>query len=128
MNFMSNSNHLKSEAARHILTEFNQKGNLECIIYAYKDGGIITEITEDGFKIKNFTSMCASVLEGALGIGETMGNRRILKIITELEEKTILIYECDNKTFLILIVKKDSNINLIFNQLEEVIQELIKLC
>lgn len=127
MNFMSNSNLEKSKEAKDLLTEFNQKGNLECIIYAYRDGGIITEITEDGFKNKNFTSMCASVLESALGIGETMGNRRILKIITELEEKTILIYECDDKTFLILIVKKTSNINLIFNQLEEVIQNLIKL-
>ncbi|MFX1366365.1 MAG: roadblock/LC7 domain-containing protein [Promethearchaeota archaeon] len=124
---MNNSNLEKSNKAQHLLTEFNQKGNLESIIFAYRDGSIITEITEDGFNTKNFTSMCASVLESASGIGETMGNIRISKIITELENKTILIFICDNKTFLILIVKKESNTNLIVNQLEEVIQNLVKL-
>ncbi|MFX1500271.1 MAG: roadblock/LC7 domain-containing protein [Promethearchaeota archaeon] len=124
---MNNSNLEKSKEAQHLLSEFNQKGNLESIIFAYRDGSIITEITEDGFNIKNFTSMCASVLESALGIGETMGNRRISKIITELEKKNILIYICDNKTFLILILKNDSNTNLIFNQLDGVIQNLVKL-
>ena len=124
---MNNSNLEKSEETKRLLDEFNQKGDLDGIIYAYRDGGIITEITGNEFDCKNFTSMCASVLESALGIGETIGNRRINKIITELEEKTIFIFECDKNTFLILIVKRESNINLIFNQLNEFIQNLIKI-
>ncbi len=35
--------------------------------------------------------MCASVLESAVGIGDTIGDQKINKIIVELDEKTILI-------------------------------------
>lgn len=127
MNYMNDSNLGKINEANQLLHKLNQKANLDGIIFAYRDGGAIIEIIGDEFNSKNFTSMCASVLESAVGIGETMGNRKINKIITELAEKTILIYECDIKTFLILIVKKESNINLIFSKLQEYIQILVKL-
>lgn len=127
MNYMNNSNLGKFNEANQLLHELNQKANLDGIIFAYRDGGVIIEIIGDEFNGKNFTSMCASVLESAVGIGETMGNRKINKIITELAEKTIFIFECDNKTFLILIVKNESNINLIFSNLQEYIQSLVKL-
>jgi len=123
---MNNSNLGKINEANQLLHEFNQKANLDGIIFAYRDGGIIIEIIGDEFNSKNFTSMCASVLESAIGIGETMGNRKINKIITELAEKTIFIFECDIKTFLIMIVKEESNINLIFSKLQEYIQSLVK--
>ena len=124
---MSKINLEEFNKAYQLLHELSQKANLEGLIFAYRDGGIIAEIIGEEFNSKNFTSMCASILESAVGIGETIGNRKIKKIITELEEKTILIYECDKKTFLILIIKKESNINLIFSKLEEYIQGLVKL-
>ncbi len=127
MNYMNNSNSGKINEANQLLHELNQKANLDGIIFAYRDGGVIIEIIGDEFNSKNFTSMCASVLESAVGIGKTMGNRKINKIITELAEKTIFIFECDINTFLIMIVKKDSNINLIFSKLQEYIQSLVKL-
>ena len=127
MKYMNNSNLGTFNEANQLLHELNQKANLDGIIFAYRDGGVIIEIIGNEFNSKNFTSMCASVLESAVGIGETMGNRKINKIITELAEKTIFIFECDIKTFLIMIVKKDSNINLIFSKLQEYIQSLIKL-
>ena len=124
---MNNSNLGKINEANQLLHELNQKANLDGIIFAYRDGGVIIEIIGDEFNSKNFTSMCASVLESAVGIGETMGNRKINKIITELAEKTIFIFECDIKTFLILIAKKESNVNLIFSKLQDYIQSLVKL-
>ena len=127
MKYMNNSNLGTFNEANQLLHELNQKANLDGIIFAYRDGGVIIEIIGDDFNSTNFTSMCASVLESAVGIGETMGNRKINKIITELAEKTIFIFECDIKTFLIMIVKKDSNINLIFSKLQEYIQSLIEL-
>lgn len=127
MNYMNNSNLGKINEANQLLHELNQKANLDGIIFAYRDGGVIIKIIGDEFNSKNFTSMCASVLESAVGIGETMGNRKIKKIITELAEKTIFIFECDNKTFLILIIKKKSNTDFIFSELQEVIQTLVKL-
>lgn len=127
MNYMNNSNLGKINEANQLLLELNQKANIDGIIFAYRDGGVIIEIIGDEFNSKNFTSMCASVLESAVGIGETMGNRKINKIITELAEKTIFIFECDIKTFLILIAKKESNVNLIFSKLQDYIQSLVKL-
>ncbi|NVM37543.1 MAG: hypothetical protein HWN81_18250 [Candidatus Lokiarchaeota archaeon] len=124
---MNNSNLGKINEANQLLLELNQKANIDGIIFAYRDGGVIIEIIGDEFNSKNFTSMCASVLESAVGIGETMGNRKINKIITELAEKTIFIFECDIKTFLILIAKKESNVNLIFSKLQDYIQSLVKL-
>ena len=127
MNYMNHSNLEKSEEIYHILNELNYKGNLEGIIFVYRDGGVISEIIGDELNNKKFTSMCASVLESALGIGETIGDRKINKIVAELAEKTILLFECDSKTFLILIIKKKTNTDFIFSELQEVIQTLAKL-
>jgi hypothetical protein len=71
--------------------------------------------------------MCASVLESAVGIGETVGNQKINKIIAEFAKKTIIIFECDNKTFLILIIKIDSKISEVFKKLDSVIQKIITM-
>jgi len=127
MNYMNDSDLGKINEANQLLEELNQKADLDGIIFAYRDGGAIIEIIGDEFDSENFTSMCASVLESAVGIGETMGNRKINKIITELAEKTIFIFECDIKTFLILILKNESNIDLILSKLHEYIKSLVKL-
>jgi len=124
---MNDSDLGKINEANQLLEELNQKADLDGIIFAYRDGGAIIEIIGDEFDSENFTSMCASVLESAVGIGETMGNRKINKIITELAEKTIFIFECDIKTFLILILKNESNIDLILSKLHEYIKSLVKL-
>lgn len=127
MNYMNHSNLEKSDEIYHILNELNYKANLEGTIFTYRDGGVISEIIGPELNNKKFTSMCASVLESALGIGETIGDRKINKIVAELAEKTILLFECDSKTFLILIIKKKSNTDFIFSELQEVIQTLVKL-
>ena len=127
MIYMNDSDLGKINEANQLLQELNQKADLDGIIFAYRDGGAIIEIIGDEFNSENFTSMCASVLESAVGIGETMGNRKINKIVTELAEKTIFIFECDIKTFLILILKNESNIDLILTKLHEYIQSLVKL-
>ncbi len=111
----------------HLIDELRDKANLDGVIFAYRDGGIITENKGNELKDKDFVSMCASVLESAVGIGEAIGNQKINKIIAELEEKTILIFECDNNTFLILIINRESQISYIFNKLEGIIQRIIKM-
>lgn len=110
-----------------ILNELKNKGKLEGVIFAYRNGGLITLNVENNFKNNEFVSMCASVLESAVGIGEAIGSQIINKIIVELEEKVILIFECDNNTFLIVIINKESKISYIFSNLEEIIQKIIKM-
>lgn len=127
MNYMNHSNLDKFEELYQILDNIKNQGKLDGIIFAYRDGRLIVENIGDKFDSKKFISMCASVLESALGIGETVGNREIHKIIAEVAEKTILIFECDEKTFLTILVNKESNVNLILNKLNENVQKIIKM-
>jgi len=127
MNSMDQSNLQNFGELPLILNELKNKGKLEGVIFAYRNGGLITLNVENNFKNNEFVSMCASVLESAVGIGEAIGSQIINKIIVELEEKVILIFECDNNTFLIVIINKESKISYIFSKLEEIIQKIIKM-
>ncbi len=124
---MNNSNSQKFEELIQVLEEIKDKGNLSGTIFADRDGRLIFENIGNEFNGIQFSSMCASVLESATGLGQTIGNRKIKKIITELEEKTIIIVECNNKTFLTLVVNYDSKVNLILSHLQDYIQKLISL-
>ncbi|MFX1377607.1 MAG: hypothetical protein ACFFA4_00805 [Promethearchaeota archaeon] len=110
-----------------IISELRNKGNLEGVIFAYRDGNHIIDNLANDLDTTNFVSMCASVLESAVGIGEAIGNQEINKIIGELEEKTIIIFECDKNTFLTLIINRDSDISYILSKLDGVIQKIIKM-
>ena len=125
MNYMNNSNSHKYTEFFPVLNEIKTNGNLDGIIFAYRDGELISKNTVEEFDCIKFASMCATVLESAVGIGETIGNQKFKKIITELEEKTILIFEYDNKSFFILIINRDSNISYVLNKIEEIIQKSI---
>ncbi|MFW9972701.1 MAG: roadblock/LC7 domain-containing protein [Candidatus Odinarchaeota archaeon] len=110
-----------------ILDELKNNGKLDGVIFAFRNGNLIRESLKNELKNKEFVSMCASVLESAVGIGEAIGNQGINKIIVELEEKIVLIFECDNNTFLIIIINKDSKISYILSNLDEIIQKIIKM-
>ncbi|MFX0003590.1 MAG: roadblock/LC7 domain-containing protein [Candidatus Hodarchaeota archaeon] len=110
-----------------LLNELKNKGGLDGIILAFRDGGLIIENLGYGFKSKEFVSMCASVLESAVKIGETLSNQEIKMIIAELEEKTILILECDRNTFLILIINSESKVSNILFKLKELKEKIIKM-
>jgi predicted regulator of Ras-like GTPase activity (Roadblock/LC7/MglB family) len=124
---MNDSNLEKSDELYSILNELKNKGKLEGVIYAYRDGGLISANLESHFNSQNFVSMSASVLESAIGIGETIGNQKIRRIIAELADKTILIFECDDKSFLILIINQESDTSYTFNNLEGVVKNITRL-
>jgi predicted regulator of Ras-like GTPase activity (Roadblock/LC7/MglB family) len=124
---MNDPNLEKSDELFLILKELKNKGKLDGIIFAFRDGGLIKQNLEDQFDTQKFVSMSASVLESAVGIGDTIGNLEVKRIIAELVEKTMLIFECDNKTFLILIINRKSDISYIFNNLEVTIKKIIRL-
>jgi predicted regulator of Ras-like GTPase activity (Roadblock/LC7/MglB family) len=71
--------------------------------------------------------MCASVLESAIGLSHTMGDRKATKIIAELGNQTIVVMECDEKTFLVFDLKFESNFNVILEKMEDYIRKLIFL-
>ncbi|UCC19642.1 MAG: roadblock/LC7 domain-containing protein [Promethearchaeota archaeon] len=124
---MNGSNMQKSDELYPILNELKNKGKLDGVIFAQRDGGLIKESLENQFDSQKIISMSASVLESAVGIGETIGNQKIKKVIAELAEKTILIFECNEKTFLILIINNESNVSYIFDSLEDIIRRIVNV-
>ncbi|KKK44346.1 hypothetical protein LCGC14_0603010 [marine sediment metagenome] len=106
------------------LDDLKEKGKFEGIIVASRSGEVIYKNIENINDIKKFASMCASVLESALGLGKTMGNQMPKKIIAELEEKTILIIEISEKKFIIFILNSQTKTNLVLNQLDEYLEKL----
>ena len=108
------------ELAR-ILDEIKEKGNLVGVLFSYRNGDLIIENIGSNVDSKKFSSMCASVLESAVGLGQTIGDRKIDKVIAEIEERTIIITECNEKTFLTLIAKNESKVSLILSQIVDYI-------
>jgi len=124
---MNDSHPNKYSEVSQLVNEIKNNENLDGIIFAYRDGELISENIGDELNCRKFASMCATVLESAIGIGEIIGNQKFKKVIAELEDKTLLIFECDNNTFFILIINRESNISYIINKLENIIQKVTKM-
>ena len=108
----------KVKKLTQIMNQIKDKGNLLGVLFAYRDGGLIAENFTVEIDFDNYTSMCASVLESAISLGRTMGDRKTAKIIVELGTQTIVITECDEKTFLVFNLDYQSNFNLILEKME----------
>ena len=117
----------KVKKLTQIMNLIKNNGNLLGVLFAYRDGGLIAENFKEKIDFNNFTSMCASVLESAIGLSRTLGDRKTTKIIAELETQTIVITECDEKTFLVFIINKESNFNVILEKMEDYIRKIIFL-
>lgn len=117
----------KMKKLSQILTTLKKEGNLVGVIFAERSGKLITKAYDYDFNFEEFSSMCASVLESALGLSSAMGDQKIARLITELESTTILIFECDEHTFLILAAKLDSKISQVIDKMEEYKKKILFL-
>ena len=117
----------KKNKLSQILTELKDQGNLIGALFAERNGKIICIVGEQNFNYEEFSSMCASVLESALELSKVMSEKRIEKIVTEVEGKIIIILECDKSTFLVLSANSESHINLILRDLEDYVKKLLIL-
>lgn len=125
---MNNPKSLDSEKAQRLnqlLEDLKREGNLAGILFSYREGNLITENIGKEFNSEEFSSMCASVLESAIGLNKTMNDKKLVKIIAELEKQTIIIVECDEKTFLALILNEESKVNSILENIEKYIRKII---
>jgi predicted regulator of Ras-like GTPase activity (Roadblock/LC7/MglB family) len=121
---MNNNTHDNSKLSL-MLDELKLKGKFEGIILANRNGEIINDNIEKNTDSRKLASMCASVFESAVGLGETMGSQKIIKIIAELEKTSIIMVEIkEKKVFLIFIINDQSNSSFIFNQLEDYIHKI----
>ncbi|MFX0074858.1 MAG: roadblock/LC7 domain-containing protein [Candidatus Hermodarchaeota archaeon] len=117
----------KVKRLTQLIAEIKKAGSLLGILFAYRDGGLIAKDFKEDIDFDNFTSMCASVLESAIGLSRAMGDRKAVKIITELGTQTIVIIECDEKTFLAFDLNYESDFNIILEKMEEYIRKVIFL-
>ena len=130
MNSIEPTKEQKLEMLNQILNKLKQKGKLQGVIFSYREGGIIAENLSEKYSEFNsdeYSSMCASVLESALGVGKTIGGKKFNKIIAELDNDTMILIECDEKTFLSFILNDNSKINPILDEIEKYIQKIIFL-
>jgi predicted regulator of Ras-like GTPase activity (Roadblock/LC7/MglB family) len=119
----SSSNSFKN--VELIVDEIKDQGNLQAALLAFKDGGIISEVGGNGRDINQFSAMCASVLKSAEGLGQTFGEENVGKIITELENQSIMIVKCSEKMYLVLFFKLDTKVDFITKNLDDYIQKII---
>ncbi|MHA2289177.1 MAG: roadblock/LC7 domain-containing protein [Promethearchaeota archaeon] len=117
----------KVKLLAQIIENIKNKGQLLGVLFAYRDGGLIAENFNQRMNFDNFTSMCASVLESAIGLSRTMGDRKATKIIAELGYQTIVVMEGDEKTFLVFDLNYESKFNLILDNFKDYIRKLIFL-
>jgi len=117
----------KVKKLTYIIDLIKENGNLLGVLFAHRDGGLIAENFKEEIDFDNFTSMCASVLESAISLGRTLGDRKTAKIIAELGSQTIVITECDEKTFLVFELNNESNFNVILQKMEDYIRKIIFL-
>jgi len=108
-----------------IVGEIKERGNLHAALLAFKDGGIISEVGGDDRDSNQFSAMCASVLKSAEGLGQTFGEGNVGRIITELEDQSIIIVKCSEKTYLVLFFKQDTEVDFITKNLDGYIQKII---
>ncbi len=117
----------KVKKLTQIMDLIKSNGNLLGVLFAYRDGGLIAENFKERIDFITFTSMCASVLESAVGLSRTLGDKKTTKIIAELDTRTIVITECDEKTFLVFNINKESNFNVLLEKMEDYIRKIIFL-
>ena len=101
-----------------VLAEIKNVGNLK--------GVILSENVGEDKDYNEFSAMCASVLESAEGLGQNLGGK-VSKIIAELDEQTIVIIKCENKTFLSFLIEKDSHFGLVLKKISDFTQRIENL-
>ncbi len=89
-----------------IMEEIKVKGNLFRAMLGTHDGNIIAKSADDSLDSDNISAMCASALSGAVGLGQTIGDRKTKSITVEVEDKIIIIEPCEPKLFIALLVQK----------------------
>ena len=126
MNDIKLSQAQKFKKLELVLEEIKTLGKLKGVILADRDGGLITENVGEDKDYNMFSAMCASVLESAEGLGQSIGGK-VKKIIAELNEQTIVIIQCENKTFLSFLIEKNSHFGLVLKKISDFTQRIENL-
>ena len=124
MNEIRAQNTFKTGEIASLLDEIRENFNINDILFSFRDGTPLVDNTR-GFEEQDLSTMCASILASAEGLGETLGTSRTSNIITDLEDYTLIVRGCDESTFIALIVQNDSVVGEIFEELDYYVSRII---
>jgi predicted regulator of Ras-like GTPase activity (Roadblock/LC7/MglB family) len=114
-----------TEKLKGIIDEIKNLGSLVGVLLSDREGNLILDNVSIDFDKSNFSSMCASVLESALTLGRISGDQKVVKVITEVGETSIIILECDEKRFLTLFANYESNIKALLGEIKDYIKKIV---
>ena len=117
----------KIQKLKEILEEIKSKGVLIGVLLSDREGTLILDNFSKELDKSLFSSMCASVFESALEIGRKSGDLKLVKIVTEIGDLSVLILWCDEKRFLTLFANYDSNIKVLFDEIQDYIKKIVLL-
>ncbi len=107
------------------LEEIKKRGNFPGVLIVSREGNIVSYDFEEEIDIPIFSAMCASVLESAENLRDMLSENKPPKIITELDDRSIILIRCSNALFLVLFINDDSNPDPVLDALDDYINKLI---
>jgi predicted regulator of Ras-like GTPase activity (Roadblock/LC7/MglB family) len=114
-----------TEKLKGLIDEIKHVGSLIGVLLSDREGNLILDNVSIDFDKSNCSSMCASLLESALTLGRISGDQKLVKIITEVEETSIIILECDEKRFLTIFANFESNIKALLGEIKDYIKKIV---
>ncbi|MBN1801271.1 MAG: roadblock/LC7 domain-containing protein [Candidatus Lokiarchaeota archaeon] len=107
------------------LEEIKQRGNLSGVLLVSREGNILSNNFEEEIDTTIFSAMCASVLESAETLRNILAEVKPPKIITELDDRSIMLIRCSSTLFLVLFIDDNSNIDPILDTIDDYIHKII---
>ncbi|MBD3194207.1 MAG: hypothetical protein GF317_04075 [Candidatus Lokiarchaeota archaeon] len=124
----SRSNLPDQKRLNELMKEIKTKANLLGVLLSYKDGRLLAKAIAEELNLKEFVPMIASVLKSAEGLGESIGEKEVKKIITHLKNCTIIISQFRQKSlFLTFLLDHDSLIEPILKEIDNYLRKIKKI-
>ena len=127
MQGQSSNNRFDLKKIEEILITIKNDGNLEGVLFSTRDGNLISKAMEQDFEASEFIAMSASVIDSAEDLMNTIAEKKVDKIITELDDQSIIILGCEKNTFLVLIIGNTSKVEEIFKNFDDYIQKIMEV-
>ncbi|MFX1383432.1 MAG: roadblock/LC7 domain-containing protein, partial [Promethearchaeota archaeon] len=111
----------------YILTEIKESGNLQGVLLSSREGNLISKVFDQNFEANEFSAMTASVIDSAEDLMNTVSETYLDKIITELEDQSVIILDCHKNAFIVLFVGDESKVDEIFKNINNYIEKIMEV-
>ena len=117
----------KIERIKFLLSDMIKRYDLEGIMLSNKSGDLISEIFKSSFSFTQFSSMCASILKSALGLGKIIGKQDLNKIMVELEHHILIIFQITPELFMVLFITENSKSGILIRDIRSFLDKIVAI-